>query len=584
MKNASPLTETSARLRGRLVTGVGLGSAITLCHVLQGLCLAFLTASLLVRYGSTGMSGAPLLPVPLFGWLIAIALILLVRSVLLWRAEVAAQATAQTVKEDLRRQLLTHLLTLGPGIVQRRNMGELQTTIVSGVEAVESYYSRYLPALSVAVIGCAAVLVLIAAIDWPSALLLTIFVVALPFLDRFWMRWQMPAVSGVFAAMGAFGSELLDSLQGILTLKAFNASNAWRNRLAARAATLSVESINAAKVTMMRTGVTGLVSLSGVALVLCVNAWRVADGSLEPFVLFITLFLAREAFRPLDRLEKEFHTAWAAGGARQSIDALLALTPPVSAPAKALPEPAQANICFDQVTFAYEDSALPALNAVSFEIAQNEFVALVGPSGAGKSTITTLLARFFDPTAGAIRIGGQDLRDMSFETLRSLVSVVPQETMLFQGTLADNLRIAKPDASEAEMRAAIEAAHLTAFVDGLSQGLDTPVGERGAGLSGGQRQRFAIARALLKDAPILILDEATSNVDPASEKAIQEAIEAIGGRRTLIVIAHRLSTVQSADRILVFNEGRLVEQGSPDTLIADDGHYARLVRAGGDIE
>ncbi len=233
--------------------------------------------------------------------------------------------------------------------------------------------------------------------------------------------------------------------------------------------------------------------------------------------------------------------------------------------------------------FTYAGSDAPALSSVSFTVKENEFVAIVGPSGAGKSTIAALLPRFFDPTEGTIRIGGADIRALPLAMLRALIGVVSQDTVLFSGTIADNLRMAKPDASDAELHAAIGAAHLGAFLHSLPQGLDTPLGERGTGLSGGQRQRLAIARALLKDAPILVLDEATSNVDPASEKAIQAAIDGFSGHRTLIVIAHRLSTIAAADRVLVFDSGRLIEEASPQHVMAAGGAFARLASTEGDI-
>ncbi|MGF0539932.1 ABC transporter ATP-binding protein/permease [Agrobacterium sp. ES01] len=565
----------TARLKRRMIASTATGLAITTCHVLQGVCLAGLIGSLLTGAQSSA-AVSPLI------WLAAFAAIILLRGALLWSAEVIAQSTAQATKEDLRRRLLSHLIDLGPGVTLRRQTGDLQATIVGGVEAVESYYSRYLPAIAIAVIGCAGVLALLAWVDWPSALLLAVFVVAYPLLDRFWMRWQMPAVSGVFAAMGAFGAEFLDALQGMLTLKAFNASDAWRQRLATRATTLAEESIRAAAVTMMRTGVTGFVTLTGMALVVSVDAWRVASGELTPFALFLALFLAREAFRPLDRLEKEFHTAWAAGGAMEAIRDLLALTPPVHEPRSPASRPTATDITFDAVDFSYEASEARALSSVSFTVRQNEFVAIVGPSGAGKSTIAMLLPRFFDPTRGVIRIGGTDIRALPLAMLRALIGVVSQDTVLFNGTIADNLRMAKPEATDAELRAAIEAAHLGSFIDSLPQGLATPLSERGTGLSGGQRQRLAIARALLKDAPILVLDEATSNVDPASEKAIQAAIDGFSGRRTLIVIAHRLSTIAAADRVLVFDSGRLVEDGNLQHLMASGGAFARLASTEGD--
>lgn len=568
----SHLAGAVGAIRGHIAGSVAIGLAVTACHVLQGALLALVLARL--------FTGAP--PGDVMPWLGVLCVVVLLRGGLLWAAEIAAQSTAQATKESLRQRLLARLMEVGPGVTLRRQTGDLQATIVGGVEALESYYSRYLPAIYVAVLGCGGVLAVLAFVDWPSALLLGVFVVAFPVLDRLWMRWQMPEVSGVFVAMGALGTYLLDSLQGIVTLKAFGASAARRAVLAERAAALRRESMATLAVTLMRTGLTGFITLSGIALVLSMNAWRVAAGELAPVALFMTLFLAREAFRPLDRLEKEFHTAWAASGAIRPIAELLAMEPAVREPALPAPRPVAGDVSFEDVSFTYEGGEEAALASVSFDVREREFVALVGPSGAGKSTVATLLLRFFDPQGGTVRIGGTDIRDLSRETLRSLISIVSQETFLFHGTIADNLRFARPDATLEEIRAAARAAHIAEFIEGLPQGYETEIGERGAQLSGGQRQRLAIARALLKDAPILILDEATSNVDPASERAIQAALDEMAGRRTTLVIAHRLATVARADRILVFNDGRLVEQGAPDGLVQAGGTYARLMAAQGE--
>ncbi|HEV2573003.1 MAG TPA: ATP-binding cassette domain-containing protein [Beijerinckiaceae bacterium] len=233
-------------------------------------------------------------------------------------------------------------------------------------------------------------------------------------------------------------------------------------------------------------------------------------------------------------------------------------------------------------SFAYDTNDTKALSSVSFSIKEKEFVALVGPSGAGKSTVISLLLRFFDPTSGHIRIGGTNISDLSLENLRSLVSVVSQDTYLFHGTIEDNLRIAKPDATKDEIHAAAIAAHIDEFIFNLPQGYATEIGERGAHLSGGQRQRLSIARALLKNAPILILDEATSNVDPRSESAIQDALDGLVGRRTTLVIAHRLSTIRKADRILVLENGRIVEEGNHQSLEQSGQIYSRLMAAQGE--
>jgi ATP-binding cassette subfamily C protein CydCD len=256
---------------------------------------------------------------------------------------------------------------------------------------------------------------------------------------------------------------------------------------------------------------------------------------------------------------------------------LLDTPPTVQEPLAPVPMPHRADVMFDAVTFAYPQSETPALISASFRIRERQLVALVGPSGAGKSTILALLLRWFDPQAGAIRIGGVDIKDLSLDGLRSMISVVSQDTYLFHGSIEDNIRIVKPAATLEEIRAAARVAHVDDFIASLPRGYATEVGERGSQLSGGQRQRLAIARAVLKDAPILLLDEATSNTDPATDLAIQSALDTFAGQRTSIVIAHRLSTIRRSDQILVLEQGRLIEQGRHRELLAQGGAYARFL-------
>ncbi|MFI3308152.1 ATP-binding cassette domain-containing protein [Ewingella allii] len=564
----APVKGLTASLLPPLAQAITINVAVIACYLAQ----AGLTALLLHRLMMAGSSARIATPLMLLVGVIAL------RAGLLWLSEIAAQRVAATCKTVLRRRLLQQLTRFGPGIGLVHKVGDLQATVIGGVEAIESYYSRYLPAAWTALLGCALALGVMVWIDWPSGLLLALFVLAFPLLDWGWMRWQRPQATSVFAAMGVFSNRLLDALQGLATLKAFGASPRWRSKLAQDAAELRRASMATLNVTLMRGGITRLITLSGIALVLAFNAWRVAGQQLSPMVLLLTLFLAREAFRPLGKLENAFHTAWAASGAQGPIAELLSLRPPVADPLQPKARADSYSLSVDKLSFTYPQGQ-PALTDVSFRIEEQQFVAIVGPSGAGKSTLMALLLRSFDPQLGAISLGGVDIRQLELQALRQSISLVSQEVFLFHGSIADNLRIAKPDASDEELATAARAAQIADFIEQLPQGYQTQVGERGAQLSGGQRQRLAIARALLKDAPILLLDEATASIDSDSERALRQALSQFRGRRTVIAIAHRLESIQHADLILVFEEGRLVEQGQHPQLSANGGCYARLLAA-----
>jgi ATP-binding cassette, subfamily C, bacterial CydD len=569
---ARTLWNLAGPIRWNVLASVAIGLLVTGCYVAQGMLVALALAAVFRAHDLTRTEACL---AGLTGTLVA-------RGALLWLAEVAAQMTAQRTKESLRERLLAKLIALGPSFANSQQSGRLQQTVVGGVEAIEIYYSRYLPTVFVALFGCAMVLAALAAVDWRSAAALAPFVVIVPIFSRVWRAWRRSYSAGLFGVRAEFGAYLLDSLQGLVTLKAFSATTARRVGLVKRAVELRLGAMRTLSVSLASSGATGLLSMGGVATVLSWNAWRLSEHELPAAALFMTLFLAREAFRPLDRLEREFHAAWNGQTAAPAISELLAATAAVREPAEALAPPSRTDIAFDGVTFAYDGSARPALDNVSFAIAEHQRVALVGPSGAGKTTIASLLLRFFDPNAGSIRIGGVDLRTLRLADLRRLVALVAQDTYLFHGTIADNLRIAKPDATDAEIAAAAQAAQIDDFIRTLPKGYETEVGERGAQLSGGQRQRLSIARALLKDAPILILDEATSSVDQASERAIQAALETLLAGRTTIVIAHRLSTIRNADRILVLNEGAIVEHGTHDELVRRGGVYSKLTLAQGE--
>jgi ATP-binding cassette subfamily C protein CydCD len=317
--------------------------------------------------------------------------------------------------------------------------------------------------------------------------------------------------------------------------------------------------------------------LGGLAVV-TVGATLAADGRLDGGVLPLLTLLAMSAFVPVWEIAQIGRQLADTAGATRRVHAVHAEpVPVVDGPGVGAAVPDAAALEMRGVRFRYPGRARPALDGVSIRIPAGRTTALVGPSGAGKTTVASLFLRFWDPEAGTVRLDGRDLRDYRLDELRARIALVAQETHLFNDTLRSNILIARPGASETDVAAAVAGASLEEFVRALPDGLDTVVGERGAQLSGGQRQRVAIARAFLEDAPVLILDEATSHLDAVNEQVVRDALARLARGRTTLVIAHRLSTVRDADEIVVLDGGRVVEVGGHDALLARSGLYARLV-------
>jgi ATP-binding cassette subfamily B protein len=318
-----------------------------------------------------------------------------------------------------------------------------------------------------------------------------------------------------------------------------------------------------------------------ITLVLWVGARDVMAGDLQAGVLGQFVLYAVFAAGSVAGLSEVWGDVLRAAGAMERIGELFEETPRIADPPqpRALPRPVRGALAFDHVGFHYPSRPdAPALHDFTLDIRPGETVALVGPSGAGKSTVFALLLRFYDPQTGAIRLDGTDLRALALPELRGAIALVPQETVIFAGSAADNIRFGRQEAGDDEVREAAQAAEAHDFISALGDGYAAELGERGVRLSGGQRQRIAIARAILRDAPLLLLDEATSALDAQSEAAIQQALERLEKGRTTLVIAHRLATVQRADRIVVMDGGRIVAQGTHESLLAEGGLYAELAR------
>jgi thiol reductant ABC exporter CydD subunit len=513
--------------------------------------------------------------------LVIIGAIVVLRGVVVWAREVIAQRAAGQIKERLRDRLYGQLIALGPGHLTRARTGEAQATVVDGVEALEAYYSRYLPQLAICLTGPIVIVAWMFTRDaWVGATVLA-GVLAVPLVPRLWDRMLRERGVEHWAEYSAMGAEYLDSMQGMATLKACNAVAGRRRMLADKAHQLFRTTMRQMAVSLIDTGLTTLGTQLGVAIAVGVGAVRVAGGDLDVSTLLILLVLTGECFRPFGELSTFWHAGFLGVSASEGIGTLLGTQPaaPDRAGAAPLPDDAPASVCFEDVTFTYPGRSTAAVQSLSLEVRAGETVAIVGRSGAGKSTMVNLLLRFVAPQWGRVLVGGQDIADLRSDSLHERIAVVSQDTYLFYGSVADNLRLARPGADYDQLVSAARAASAHDFIAALPNGYDTIVGERGLTLSGGQRQRLAIARALLKDAPILILDEATSAVDAQNETDIVAALERLSRGRTTLVIAHRLNTVRNADRILVLAAGRLVEEGPHATILARGGTYASLVAA-----
>jgi ATP-binding cassette subfamily C protein CydCD len=380
-------------------------------------------------------------------------------------------------------------------------------------------------------------------------------------------------------ASGDLNAQVVDTVQGLGEIVAYGRMRAWGELLAAKAArfySLRLPFLrDLARQTALQETATGLGGLA----VAAVGAWLAHAGRLDAAALPLLTLLALSAFVPLWEVAQVGRQLADTLGSARRLHVVEHEPVPVT-DGRGVPVAASVDalaVELADVTFAYPTRPQPALENVSLRVPVGSTVALVGPSGAGKTTVANLLLRFWDPQRGVVRLLGHDLRDYTLNDLRRRIALVAQDTYLFNDTLRANIMLARPDADELALAAALERAALSDVVAALPNGLDTVVGERGARLSGGQRQRVAIARAFLKNAPVLILDEATSHLDAVSEMMVRDALERLARDRTTLVIAHRLSTVRDADAILVFDQGRVVESGTHAELLARGGLYAHLV-------
>ena len=511
--------------------------------------------------------------------IIGIAGVTVLRVVLQFAKETVAVRTAAAVQRTLRRRLYDKALELGPAHFDQKRTGDVSATLVEGVEQLETYFGQYLPQFFTAALAPAGIFIFMAFLDLPTAGIYLGFALFALIIPSIFHRLNAASSERRRTAYGAFAADFLDSIQGLATLKAFGQSKARGDALAHRAhevfrSTMMVLASNSATQAVTVGGIA-----IGAAVALAVGATRVNSGAMDFQVLLIILMLGLEVFRPLRELSLLFHQGLLGISAAQGVFNMMEAQPAVADVERERHALAgsRPSIQFDGVTFSYPSGRRPALQDVSFHMEPGDRVGIVGRSGSGKTTLMWLVQRMYEPQQGRILLCGHDLRELSFDQIRSQMAVVTQDTYLFHGTVADNLRFGRPSATPAELQEAARAANAHEFISRLPQGYDTAVGERALKLSGGERQRIAIARALLRDAPILVLDEALSSVDAENEATIQEALSRLMAGRTTLIMAHRLSSVIDCKQILVLEEGRLVESGAHAQLLAGGGAYAQLM-------
>jgi ATP-binding cassette subfamily B protein len=484
----------------------------------------------------------------------------------------------ERIVTDLRRDVFAHLLRLSPAFFDAARSGEIVSRLTADTTQIKSAVgaSASIALRNLVLFAGAAIMMVVTSPRLSGLILIVIPLIVLPIV-AFGRRVRKTSrfAQDRLADASAFASE---AVIGVRTVQAYTLEQGAIGRFAslveqafaaARSATLSRALLTAFAIFLVFGSVVAVLWLGARSVL----AGEMSAGTLGQFLLY-SVFAAGA----LAELSQVWGEVSQAAGATERIAEILATTPKIAAPdvPLSLPEPPLGEIAFDNVHFNYDGPGLPVLRGISLTVRRGERVAIVGPSGAGKSTLFALLMRYYDPTAGSVRVDGVDLRLLDPTALRQRIGLVPQDPTIFALSAEENIGFGDAEAGPAAIREAARAAHADDFLSALHDGYRTVIGERGITLSGGQRQRLAIARAILKSAPILLLDEATSALDAESETAVQAALETLMRGRTTLVIAHRLATIKSADRIVVMDQGRIVEEGTHQSLIAGGGLYARL--------
>ena len=551
---------------------------LTVLFGFAGGLLTIAQAALLSRVVDDVFLGGQLLAAEA-GFFRLLAVIVILRSFLVWANEVGANRLGGRIKSRLRQELFVTFLQLGPMYTRGEKAGELATTLFEGVEALGIYFSQYLPQVILAALIPMSILAFIFPRDLISGIILFLTAPLIPLFMYLIGKGAEVLTKRQWNTLSRLSAYFLDSLQGLTTLKIFGQSKERTRSISNTSERFREITLKVLRVTFLSALVLELVATISTAMVAVEVSLRLLYGRMDFQQAFFLLILAPEFYLPLRMLGTRFHAGMAGVTAAKRIFEVLDQRTDAMNTAQAV---GQTNLAFASLQiadlcFTYPGETQAAIENVNLNVHRGAHVALVGLTGAGKSTLAGLILGFIKPSSGEIWVGGLPMSGFPAEAWRDLIAWVPQHPYLFHDSIAANLRLARPEANLAELEEAARAACLDEFVHSLPDGFDTVIGEEGARLSGGEAQRLAIARAFLKNAPILILDEPTSNLDPDTENSLVDSIRRLMDGRTVITIAHRMNTFVEADQICVLENGRVVEKGTHQVLLALNGTYSRLV-------
>lgn len=544
------------------------GAAVTLTYITQ---VFLLSRVLMIIYEKGHFEN--LLP-----FLIGLILLVGLRSLLIWGDILYGKSIIGDVKNRLRERCYQKLLRLGPGFLSGERTGKVQADMMSGIDYLEGYLTQYFPQALLTAASGALYIFYMMRMDFRLGLVVLLSYLTAAFSPLVFRNLLSRSSNEHWESFRALTADILDSIQGMDMLKMYALGEEQGKQLSERMRQLMKATMRNLRLNVSHVGIANFATGIGVSFTLGLGALLMLQGELSVSQLMILLFFTAEIFRPLNTLSKAFHEGFMGYTSSETIHRFLQREEEIGEEGGEELSDSPLSISFEQVDFAYEGSG-PLFQSFGFQVKAGEHIALVGESGSGKTSIFHLLMRFYEVRGGRILIGGKDIRSLKLQELRRRIALVSQDTYLFHGTIEENLRMAKPQADEEELRAAARAANIDSFISSLPEGYASRVGERGVNFSGGQRQRLSIARAILKGASIILLDEATSSVDEENEKEIQAALKELLKGRTTITIAHRLNTIEEAERILVLKEGRITETGSHQELMRRQGDYCRLLKA-----